>query len=144
MKADAIRRMVVDASIAVAWCFEDESSGVADDVLDTLAAGGEAVAPAIWPFEVANALLTAERRKRIKVAQRTALLQRVARVSVSIDPVDLGSVFNQVFSLARQHALTIYDAAYLELALRKGLPLATLDNQLHRSAVGLGVALVGT
>jgi predicted nucleic acid-binding protein len=143
MKADALRRMVVDASVAVAWCFEDESSGVADKVLDRLAAGAEAFAPAIWPFEVANALLTAERRKRIKVAQTAALLQRVARLPVSIEPLDAGSVLNQMFSLAREHALTVYDAAYLELALRKGLPLATLDNQLHRSAVGLGLALVG-
>jgi predicted nucleic acid-binding protein len=135
--------MVVDASVAVAWCFEDESSGVADKVLDRLAAGAEAFAPAIWPFEVANALLTAERRKRIKVAQTAALLQRVARLPVSIEPLDAGSVLNQMFSLAREHALTVYDAAYLELALRKGLPLATLDNQLHRSAVGLGLALVG-
>ena len=67
MKADVIRRIVLDASVAVAWCFENESTGLAEGVLDLFSAGTEVLAPAIWPFEVANALLMAERRKRIKV-----------------------------------------------------------------------------
>jgi len=78
MKAGIIKRMVLDASVAVAWCFEDESTGFTEGVLDLLSTGTEVLTPAIWPFEVANALLVAERRKRITVAQVTVLLQRMA------------------------------------------------------------------
>ena len=78
MKGAVIKRMVLDASVAVAWCFEDESSDFTEGVLDLLASGTEALAPAIWPLELVNALLMAERRKRITVAQVTALLRRIA------------------------------------------------------------------
>src|SRR5436309_9875950 len=78
MKGAVIKRMVLDASVAVAWCFEDESSDFTEGVLDLLASGTEALAPAVWPLELVNALLMAERRKRITVAQVTALLRRIA------------------------------------------------------------------
>lgn len=142
MKADVIRRIVLDASVAVAWCFEDESTGLAEGVLDLLSAGTEVLAPAIWPFEVANALLMAERRKRIKVAQASAFLQRIAGLPISIDPIQPGTAFNQILSVARQNDLTEYDAAYVELALRERLPLATLDEKLRRAATRVGVTLV--
>jgi predicted nucleic acid-binding protein len=144
MKADVIRRIVLDASVAVAWCFEDESTGLADGVLDLLSAGTEVLAPAIWPFEVANALLMAERRKRIKVAQASAFLQRLAGLPISIDPIQPGTAFNQILSVARQNDLSEYDAAYVELAVREGLPLATLDEKLRRAATAVGVTLVAT
>ena len=144
MKADVIRRIVLDASVAVAWCFEDESTGLAEGVLDLLSAGTEVLAPAIWPFEVANALLMAERRKRIKVAQASAFLQRIAGLPISIDPIQPGTAFNQILSVARQNDLTEYDAAYVELALRERLPLATLDEKLRRAATRVGVTLVAT
>jgi len=98
--------------------------------------------PAIWPFEVANALLVAERRKRITVAQVTALLQRMAGLRISVDPIQLGTAFNQILSVARQNDLTEYDAAYVELALREALPLATLDGKLRRAATRVGITLV--
>ncbi len=85
------------------------------------------LAPAIWPFEVANALLVAERRKRITQAQVTALLQRITGFPISVEPIEVGRAFEQILSVARQQSLTEYDAAYLELALPTGLPLATLD-----------------
>jgi predicted nucleic acid-binding protein len=144
MKADVIRRIVLDASVAVAWCFEDESTGLAEGVLDLLSAGTELLTPAIWPFEVANALLMAERRKRIKVAQASAFLQRIAGLPISIDPIQPGTAFNQILSVARQNDLTEYDAAYVELALRERLPLATLDEKLRRAATRVGVRLVAT
>jgi predicted nucleic acid-binding protein len=142
MKAAATSRIVLDASVTVAWCFADEASAFADLVLDFIAVGGEAVAPAIWPFEVANALLAGERRKRISTAQVTSILQRIADLPIAIDPVRSDRAFSQILSLARQQQLSEYDAAYLELAMREGLALATLDTQLRRAAKSIGVVLV--
>jgi predicted nucleic acid-binding protein len=96
--------------------------------LDLLSAGAEAVAAAIWPFEVENALLVAERRKRISVAQVTALLGRILHPPVSVENVEPDVAFTRVLSVARHQKLTEYDAGYVELALRNGLPLATLDD----------------
>lgn len=142
MKVAVIKRMVLDASVAVAWCFEDESSDFTEGVLDLLASGAEALTPAIWPLELVNALLTAERRKRISVAQVTALLRRIARLPISVDPVELVHLFDQIPSVARQQNLPAYDAAYLDLALREALPLATLDGRLRQAAGRVGIALV--
>jgi predicted nucleic acid-binding protein len=110
--------------------------------LDLLAAGAEGIAPGIWPLEVANALLVAERRKRISVAQVTALLGRIVQLPVSVEAIEPDRAFSQVLSVARQHQLTEYDAAYLELALRKGLPFATLDDRLRQAARKAGIRLV--
>ena len=142
MKAAVIKRVVLDASVTVAWCFEDESTTLTEAVLDLLSAGAEAVTPAIWPLEVANALLVAERRKRITMAQVTALLRRIARLRVSVEPIQTTSAFNQIPSVARQNDLTEYDAAYVELALREALPLATLDDRVRRAAIRVGITLV--
>jgi len=142
MKGAVIKRMVFDASVAVAWCFEDESSDFTEGVLDLLASGTEALAPAIWPLELVNALLMAERRKRISVAQVTALLRRIAGLPISVDPTRLGHAFDQIPSVARQQNLTAYDAAYIELALRAALPLATLDSRLRQAAGRVGITLV--
>ena len=144
MKADAIKGMVLDASVAVAWCFEDESSPFTEAVLDQLSAGTKALTPAIWPFEVANALLVAERRKRVTLAQASAMLRRIAGLPISVDPIQPGLAFNQILSVARQNDLTEYDAAYVELALREGLSLATLDGKLRRVASRIGITLVSS
>jgi len=138
----AVKRFVLDASVTVAWFFEDESTAFTEGVLDLISAGAQAVAPAIWPFEVANSLLVAERRKRITVAQVTALLGRILQRPVSIESVEPDMAFTRVLSVARQQKLTEYDAAYVVLALRNGLPLATLDDQLRQAARTSGIALV--
>jgi predicted nucleic acid-binding protein len=142
MKADAINFLVLDASVALAWCFPDESSPAAEKLLDFLADGAKAVVPAIWPFEVANALLTAERRKRLSMAQVTAALRNLTLLPIAIDPAQVDFVFGDVVAVARQGQLTEYDAAYLELAVREMLPLATLDDQLRRAARRVGISLV--
>jgi predicted nucleic acid-binding protein len=142
MPVAATRQIVLDASVAVAWCFEDERTPFTEGVLDLLSAGTEVLAPAIWPFEVANALLVAEQRKRITVAQVTALLRRIAGLPISVEPIEPLRAFEQVLSVARQQNLTEYDAAYLELALRTGLPLATLDGKLKQAARSVDVGLV--
>jgi len=142
MPAAIIKRIVLDASVAVAWCFEDENSPFTEGVLDLLSAGTEVLTPAIWPFEVANALLVAERRKRITVAQVTALLRRIAALPISVEPIEAGYAFEQILAVARQQNLTEYDAAYLDLALRAGLPLATLDDKLKQAARLVDVGIV--
>jgi|SRR5579862_6002171 len=142
MKGADIKRLVVDASVTLAWCFEDEATNLTEAVLDLLSAGAETVVPAIWPMEVANALLTAERRKRTTTAQVTGLLQRISKLPITVESMPPARAFEHVLQVARQQGLTEYDAAYLELALRESLPLATLDGNLRRAARSAGVALV--
>jgi|SRR5271165_385770 len=142
MKAAATKRLVLDASVTLAWCFPEEKTTYAESVLDLLANGAEGVAPAIWPFEVANALLAGEKRQRVTVAQVTSILRRIADLPISVDPAQIDHVFQQVLPLARQTQLTEYDAAYLELALRLRLPLASLDVQLQRAAKVVGIPLL--
>jgi predicted nucleic acid-binding protein len=142
MKAGATKRLVLDASVTLAWCFADESTAFTESVLDLLAQGAEAMVPAIWPFEVANALLMGERRKRIPLAQVTSMLRRIADLPISVEPIRLDRAFGPVLSLARDERLTEYDAAYMELCVRQGLPLATLDEDLRRAAKSFGIALV--
>jgi predicted nucleic acid-binding protein len=142
MPAATIKRIVLDASVAVAWCFDDENTHFTEGILDLLSSGTEALAPAIWPFEVANALLVAERRKRITVAQVTALLRRIAVLPISVEPIEAGRAFEQILLVARQQNLTEYDSAYLELAMRTGLPLATLDGKVKEAARLVDVKLV--
>lgn len=143
MKAAASKQFVLDASVAVAWCFEDEADAKSERVLDLLSAGGEALVPSIWPLEVANALLVAERRGRIAMAQVTALLQRIAGLPISVDAADTRRAFEQILPLARQQNLTQYDAAYLELAMRRGVALATLEERLRKAAGDVGVGMAG-
>jgi predicted nucleic acid-binding protein len=142
MKAAVTKRLVLDASVTLAWCFPDESTPYTEGVLDLLATGAEAATPAIWPFEVANALLVAERHKRITTAQVASMLQRIASLPITVDPIRVDRAFGQILAAAREQKLTEYDAAYLELAMREGLPLATLDDQLRQGARSAGVALV--
>lgn len=142
MKAAATNLFVLDASVTLAWCFPEERSRFTEAVLDLLADGGEAIAPAIWPFEVANALLAGERRKRVTVAQLTSMLQGIADLPIAVDPVQIDHAFQAVLLLARQMQLTEYDAAYLELALRLGLPLATLDLRLQQAARSAGISVL--
>lgn len=130
--------------MAVAWCFEDETTAYSEAVFDRLTGGAEALVPALWPYEVANGLAVAERRKRISSADVMGFLDRLAKLPISIDSTDRGFMahtFNQVLSMAHQYRLSVYDAAYLELAGRAGLPLASLDDELKRAARAAGVEL---
>jgi predicted nucleic acid-binding protein len=142
MKAAATRRFVLDASVAVAWCFEDETTKFTEGVLDLISAGAEALVPSIWPLEISNALLIAERRKRIALAKVTALLFRIAGLPIHVTRTESKQAFEQILPMARQQGLSQYDAAYLELAVREGLPLATLDGELQRAAKATGVELL--
>ena len=124
--------------MAVAWCFEDQSTAYAEKVLEDVSAGG-AVVPANWPLEVGNALVRAERHGRLTAAKSLAFLNRLRNFAIVLDGEGMGRAFEQVLSLAREHELSAYDAAYLDLAMREGLPLATLDEQLAKVARKLGI-----
>lgn len=133
---------VLDASVAIAWCFADEASAATDALLDRLA-DEEAVAPALWPLEVANALAMAERRGRLSGAGLSRSVKLLQSLAVEIDDEAHTRAFRDLLHLAQSERLTVYDAAYLELALRRGAPLATKDVELRKAAARLGLALLG-
>lgn len=130
--------LVLDCSIAMAWCFEDEATEFTDSVLDLLGEGSAKV-PSIWPLEVANVLAISERKGRTNQAKITQFLQLLGDLPITVDAKTGEKAFTDVLTLARTNRITSYDAAYLELALREGLPLATLDGGLKRVAENLGV-----
>jgi predicted nucleic acid-binding protein len=132
---------VVDASVVLAWCFEDESSADADRVLARLASE-DAIAPAHWPLEIANALRTAERRGRLGHSELPRLRALLAALPVEIAPVELATATGSVLDAARSYDLTAYDAAYLDLASVRALPLATTDDRLRAACERAGVELV--
>lgn len=129
---------VVDSSVTMAWCFEDETDPYTEGVLDRLRET-EAIVPGIWPLEVANVLLVAERRRRITEAQAVRFVQLLRALPISVEVEGLALALGAVLSIGRQHELSAYDAAYLELAARQGLPLATQDLRLREAAARMGV-----
>ncbi len=131
---------VVDASIALSWCFEDEGDDYTVAVLKRLRSS-EAVAASLWPLEVVNGLLTAERRKRIEPGDAARFAGLLLSLPIVIDPVLRRRAFDVTRGLARKHGLSAYDAAYLELAVRLGVPIATLDAPLQAAARAEGVRL---
>ncbi len=126
-------RFVVDNSVVLAWCFEDEESSYAEAVLERLESA-EAVVPAIWPLEVGNGLLVAERKKRLSQAAVVRFLALVGGLPITVEQESPERMLKEIVSLAREHALSTYDASYLDLAMRWGLPLATQDTRLARAA----------
>jgi predicted nucleic acid-binding protein len=135
--------LVVDSSVAMAWCFEDERTDAADAILARIAESG-AVAPSLWPLEVLNVLTQAERRQRIDQATRLRLTGFLRELPVAIDDETVGQAWMTTAALATRFRLTVYDAAYLELAQRSSLPLATLDRELRLAAQALDISLLGT
>jgi len=133
---------VVDASVALAWCFEDERSTFTDGLLERLRRGDRIVVPAHWPTEILNGLLVAERRKRIGQGQPALFWDELMRLSIELEPAVGALQARSVLALSEKHGLTVYDAAYLELAQRRDLPLGTLDGDLHKAAQREGVALL--
>jgi predicted nucleic acid-binding protein len=128
--------------MTLSWAFEGESTPFTVSVLKSLETL-HAVVPALWPFEVANVLRTAERRGRMDAAAQAAFLERLRLLPIEIEHRPATWIAQQILPLARTYQLSAYDAAYLELAIREGLPLATLDGDLRQAASAAGVALVG-
>ena len=134
---------VLDSSAALAWVLPNENSAANDALLDQITGGG-AVAPGLWPLEIANVLLVAERRGRITLMERQQALSTLGELPIQVDPQTAGRAWRETVDLAASRKLTVYDASYLELALRLGLPLASLDQELRQAAKDCGVTLLGT
>jgi len=132
---------VIDASVTLAWCFDDESSVAADLVLRRLEHEG-ALAPAHWPLEIANALRTAECGGLVDGSDLPRLRSLLAMLPVDIAPVELTTATSGVLEAARTYDLSAYDAAYLQLASVRGVSLATMDDRLRDACDRAGVALV--
>ena len=134
-------RLVIDASVALSWIFEDESNVNSEAILRSLEVS-TVVVPSHWNLEVVNALLSAERKGRITSADATKGLSLLDCLPISVDNRTAEISSSQTLALARAHRLTIYDAAYLELCLREGIGLATFDRDLISACKSMGVALV--
>lgn len=133
--------LVIDASIALTWCFEDEVTE-ATEAIGTLVDSEGAVVPDLWRLEVANALLLAERRGRLKRSNMEQRLELLVALPITIDGDTASRAWTDTLLLARAERLTLYDAAYLELAIRRDVALATLDRDLRRAARKMGVVVV--
>jgi predicted nucleic acid-binding protein len=129
---------VLDTSVTMAWCFDDEKSARTESLLERLAKS-PAIVPALWPFEVANVLITATRRKRIDPVSRARFVLMLEGHPILVDGGDARRVLSTALPLAEAHKISAYDAAYLELAMRMGIPLATLDRELAKAARNEGV-----
>ena len=132
---------VLDASVALAWCFKNELTDTVGRLRDRLASESAAV-PSLWPLEVANGLALAERRKRITSAESIELIELIGTFDIAVDGETPSRAFTRILDLAREKRLTSYDASYLELAMRLGVPLASKDADLCDAAERLGVSVL--
>jgi len=132
--------VILDASVTLAWAFEDEGSTYTELVLETMTRA-KAYVPTTWPLEVGNALLVAERRGRLNQADTVQFLSLLWQLPIFVEPERPERMFGEILALAREQRLSSYDATYLHLAMRRGLPLATADEPLRQAAIRAGVPL---
>ena len=130
---------VLDASVAACWAFPDEQDSRADAAL-TRIRSEDGVVPSLWWFEIRNILVVNERRKRITAVATNSFLRELSRLRIRVDREPEETA---VMRLARAYRLSVYDASYLELALREATPVASLDAELAAAAVAEGVELIG-
>lgn len=136
-------RFVLDASVTLCWCFENRATRYTEAIFEKMAAGDEASVPFVWPLEVTNALLREEGKKTLRVAQVNGFLEELSAWPIEVDTFGVSRAFHQILGVARQQNLSAYDAAYLELAIREGLPLATADEELRIAAQAAGIRIAG-
>ena len=132
---------VLDNSVALAWCFEDEQTPAIMALLDRVVATG-AMAPLLWPLEALNGLLVAERRRRLEPAKRAELAGLLHALPIKLDDETADKSWEDTLRLAERFTLSVYDATYLELAQRRRLPLASMDRALRSAAAALGVEVL--
>ena len=130
---------VADCSVGVAWVVAAQSSPAAAELRERIASGEPFYAPALWPLEVANALLVLSRRGRISLEERVAACSLLVRYRPVLDGEATRLAFDRLLDLADEHSLTIYDASYLELATRRKVPLASRDSALNKAARRCGI-----
>jgi len=124
---------VVDNSVVMSWCFDDEKSQYADAVLDRLSKA-TAFVPSIWSLEVVNVLLVAERKKRLNEADSVRFITLLSQLPIVVEHERPEGIMKDLLALARSSNISGYDASYLNLSMRKGFPLATLDTRLREAA----------
>jgi predicted nucleic acid-binding protein len=134
--------LVLDSSVTLARALSDETTPAVERVFDLVSEGGAWV-PGLWRLEVANALEMGVRRRRHHADFRNSTLHDLSLLPIQVDPESDRQAWSATLNLAERHRLTLYDAAYLELALRRGLPLATLDKELRAAARDQKVRLLG-
>lgn len=132
---------VLDNSVALAWCFEDEQTPPIMALLDRVVETG-AMAPLLWPLEALNGLLVAERRRRLDAAKRAELAGLLHALPITLDDETADKSWGDTLRLAEAFRLSVYDATYLELAQRRRLPLASMDRALRTAATALGVEVL--
>ena len=137
-----MKEFVLDCSATLPWVFASEATPKTDALLDALAGGGKAWVPALWHLELGNVLLGAQRKGRIDKAGIEQFLAALDVYDIEVDPETITVAWSKTLALAENLGLTIYDAAYLELALRRGLPLATLDGSLRKAMQQAGGRLL--
>jgi predicted nucleic acid-binding protein len=133
---------IVDASVGFAWVHQGQATPETNDLLREVAAGALVVVPGLWYLEMANVLLVAQRRNRLTAVQRKSALEKLTALGFTVDEEGTRQAFTATSELAEKHGLTIYDATYLELALRRSLPLATRDEALKAAAQHCGVKTI--
>ncbi|MBZ0257830.1 type II toxin-antitoxin system VapC family toxin [bacterium] len=134
-------KVVLDCSATIAYFFKDETSDYVDAALEMLAEKGRALVPPIWPLEVVNTFLSAERRKRLSKAETEKIFSILETLPIELTQYPNLQTARDVQAIARKHTLSAYDASYLELAQRENAPLITLDKKLKQAAVKAGVSL---
>jgi predicted nucleic acid-binding protein len=132
---------VIDSSIALSWCFEDETTPRTEAIFELVRKEG-AVVPSLWYLELGNVLLQAERRSRIAGAEVAGRLERIGELRIEIDHETTRRAWQEILTLARAQNLTTYDATYLELAARRQAPLASRDEALRAAARRLRVTVL--
>jgi predicted nucleic acid-binding protein len=138
-----VSSLILDSSATLAWIYGDETTDAIRRIFDAIADNG-ALVPSLWRLEVANSLTMAVRKRRIDPDFRRAALADLAILDISTDPQTDSHAWTDTLNLADQLHLTVYDAAYLELAQRRILPLATLDGELRTAATAIGVTVLGS
>ena len=134
--------LVIDASAILPWCFDDEAIAYTEGLLNRCAAGEEVMVASVWPLEITNGLLSVQRRGRVTAEWVEQFLMQILRFRMHVELFTTQQAVRDVKQLAQTHQLTAYDAAYLELALRYNLPLATLDIELKQASFAIGVRLI--
>ena len=131
---------VLDCSVTMAWCFEDQVTPYSETALEALSSG-QALVPSVWPLEVANVLLVAERHGRMKPADSARFLSLLQGLPIAVDRETSEHAWNDVLHTAGEYRLSSYDGAYLDLSMRAGVQLATLDRRLRKAAEEAGLPL---
>ncbi len=127
-------QFVLDCSVAMTWCMQTEATPATEALLDSLTQGSTALVPSLWTWEVNNVLVMAQRSKRLDATRRRQQIAFLQKLPIVVDEDSHSQTWYNTSTLALAHNLTVYDAAYLELAMRQGLPLATMDKRLRDAA----------